>query len=330
MRNNGIFVISLDFELHWGMRDKATVSDFRENLLGARAAIPQMLELFQRYQIHATWATVGFLFCRSRSELLAAVPDSLPHYEDTALNPYTHLHDEIGNGEKDDPFHFAKSLVDRIANTPGQELASHTFSHYYCLEPGQTKQSFRDDLKMAKRVAYSHGYPITSLVFPRNQCNPEYLRVCKAEGFTSYRGNLSTYRYRAGDGQASNSLLKRALRYLDSYVPISKTLYTLPPSEVQEPVNIPASRFLRPYNPKLKVFERVRLRRIKNELTSAAAEGAIYHLWWHPHNFGKNTAANLDFLEQVVKHASVLRQTKGLESLNMSEVCNQLALAATV
>lgn len=173
---------------------------------------------------------------------------------------------------------------------------------------------------MARRVANSHGLPIKSLVFPRNQCNPEYLQVCKDEGFISYRGNLNTYCYRAGDGHASNSLLKRALRYLDAYLPISKTSYALPPNEDSELVNIPASRFLRPYNRKLQVFEPLRLGRIKNELTSAAAEGAVYHLWWHSHNFGTNTAANLDFLEKVVKHASVLRDTTGLESLNMGEV----------
>ena len=329
MRNNGRFVISLDFELHWGVRDKVSVLDFRENLLGARAAIPQMLELFQHYQIHATWATVGFLFCKSRSELLASVPNTLPQYEDKALSPYAHLH-EIGIDEEDDPFHFAKSLIDLIANSPGQEIGSHTFSHYYCLEPGQTKLSFRDDLRAAKQAAKSQGLPLKSLVFPRNQCNREYLQVCKDEGFISYRGNLSTYCYRAGDGEASNSLVKRALRYLDAYVPISKTSYNLPLNVGHEPTNIPASRFLRPYSPKLKLFERLRLTRIKNEMSSAATEGAVYHLWWHPHNFGKNTESNLDFLEQVVKHASVLRDTKGLESLNMSEVSNQLALAAAV
>jgi peptidoglycan/xylan/chitin deacetylase (PgdA/CDA1 family) len=99
-----------------------------------------MLELFQHYQIHATWATVGFLLCRDRSELLAAVPNTLPQYEDDALNPYTHLY-EVGNAEEDDPFHFAKSLVDLIVDTPGQELGSHTFSHYYCLEPGRQSKA---------------------------------------------------------------------------------------------------------------------------------------------------------------------------------------------
>jgi hypothetical protein len=117
---------------------------------------------------------------------------------------------------------------------------------------------------------------------------------------------------------------------LDAYLPIAKTSYTLTPNESGELINIPASRFLRSYNPKLKILERLRLDRIKNELTSAAAKSAIYHLWWHPHNFGKNTAANLDFLEQVIKYASVLREAKKLVSLNMSELANPSALVATV
>src|SRR5262245_13071649 len=58
----GALVISLDFELHWGVRDKRPVDgSYRENLLGAREAIPRMLDLFEEFGIAATWATVGFL-----------------------------------------------------------------------------------------------------------------------------------------------------------------------------------------------------------------------------------------------------------------------------
>jgi len=65
----GALVISLDFELHWGMRDKcAPDGPYRENLLGARKAIPWILDLFEEFDVAATWATVGFLFAKPRSE----------------------------------------------------------------------------------------------------------------------------------------------------------------------------------------------------------------------------------------------------------------------
>ena len=64
----GALVISLDFELHWGVRDKRPVDGpYRENLLGAREAIPQMLDLFEEFGVAATWATVGFLFRKKSS-----------------------------------------------------------------------------------------------------------------------------------------------------------------------------------------------------------------------------------------------------------------------
>jgi hypothetical protein len=65
----GAFVISLDFELHWGVRDhEPPDGPYHANLLGARKAIPRLLELFEHYGISATWAIVGFLFAESREE----------------------------------------------------------------------------------------------------------------------------------------------------------------------------------------------------------------------------------------------------------------------
>ena len=70
----GTLIASLDFELYWGVRDVKTVAQYRENLLGVRRAIPALLAFFADYGIHATWATVGFLFFASRVELLAGAP----------------------------------------------------------------------------------------------------------------------------------------------------------------------------------------------------------------------------------------------------------------
>src|SRR3546814_14381941 len=67
--------ISLDLELMWGMRDHATTRDYGHRVLGEREAIPAMLELFEKSGIHATCATVGFLMCDGRDELLARAPE---------------------------------------------------------------------------------------------------------------------------------------------------------------------------------------------------------------------------------------------------------------
>src|SRR5262245_60896896 len=125
---SGALVISLDFELNWGVRDAR--KNYEANLLGAREVIPPLLELFKLYGIHATWATVGLLFSRTREEMVA--PDARPQYEDRRLCAYSAI-PEIGTDEQGDPLHFGSSLIEKIRGFPHQEIASHTFSHYYCL-----------------------------------------------------------------------------------------------------------------------------------------------------------------------------------------------------
>ena len=65
----GKFVISLDFELMWGVRDKKTIESYGQNILGVREAIPAMLNAFDKYGINATFSTVGFLFAKNKKEL---------------------------------------------------------------------------------------------------------------------------------------------------------------------------------------------------------------------------------------------------------------------
>ena len=60
--NKGIFTISLDFELFWGVRDHRTLEDYGENVRNVHKIVPGLLALFDKYDIHCTWATVGFLF----------------------------------------------------------------------------------------------------------------------------------------------------------------------------------------------------------------------------------------------------------------------------
>src|SRR5690606_11461776 len=123
-----------------------------DNLLGVRQAIPAMLDRFRRHEIHATWATVGLLMFDDKQSMLASLPpeDLRPGYTNAALSPYQSM-DTIGPDEASDPFHYGLSLVRQIAAIPHQEIGTHTFSHYYCLEAGQTEAQFRADLEAARR-----------------------------------------------------------------------------------------------------------------------------------------------------------------------------------
>lgn len=320
--NTGTFTISIDFELYWGMRDSRSLDALRDRLDGARKAIPRMLSLFEQHRIHATWATVGFIFCGDRNAALSAAPTERPGYQNRALCPYRYLEQST---DLDERYHFAPELVELIAATPGQEVASHTFSHYYCREPGQTVAAFRADLTVAVRTAAARGIALRSLVFPRNQWNPDYLEVLAEHGITAYRGNEQGWLYAATDRVRQNAV-RRIGRLLDSYVNLSGYhTYTLESRAGRLPFNFPASRFLRPHNPRLAWLDGLRLRRIRQAMRHAAKHHEVFHMWWHPHNFGVDTDQNMAFLERIIGEFEYLRNHDGMRSLGMAELTDALA-----
>ena len=85
------FTISIDFELFWGVRDVRTFKNYGDNIVGVRQAIPAMLKIFAEHQVHATWATVGFVTFENRKELMNYLPTELPGYVDPELDPYPYL-----------------------------------------------------------------------------------------------------------------------------------------------------------------------------------------------------------------------------------------------
>jgi peptidoglycan/xylan/chitin deacetylase (PgdA/CDA1 family) len=324
--DRGALVVSLDFELHWGVRDHAPADGpYRANLLGERRAVPALLSLFREYDVAATWATVGFLFARSRAELERCSPAVRPAYDNPVLDPYRQ---PLGENENDDPLHFAPSLVEMLARTPGQEVATHTFSHYYCLEPGQGREAFAADLASAVRIAAARGVVLRSIVFPRNQHNPAYDDLLRDAGITCLRGPQAGWMYRPG-AEALDTPRVRAGRMADTYLPLARR-ETLPWAGVARPdgmCNVAASRFLRPYSRRLRGLDGVRLRRVLGGVRNAARRGEIFHLWWHPHNFGTHLDENLDFLRRVLDGFAELRRTHGMQSLTMAQTA-AVSLAA--
>lgn len=314
----GSFIISLDFELYWGVRDVLSLAETKDHFLRARESIPEVLKLFEEHEVHATWATVGFLFARDKRHLMDHLPDLRPEYDDERLNPYSVL-DEIGDDEGDDPFHYAGSLLDRIAGARGQQIASHTFSHYYCLERGQTRETFVADLEAAAAIGERYGKVTEALVFPRGQDNPVYRSALRLAGVQALRTPPAFFPYhprRAGEDR----LAYRGLRLLDSYLPIGGRYGDQARADADGLVPLRAGPFLRPYSPRLRRLQPIRMHRLKSAMRDAARNGRDFHLWWHPHNFGTHTRQNLEMLQELLGEYRVLRERHGWSSRNMGEV----------
>ena len=324
----GALVISLDFELQWGVRERMVDGHYRANLEGAREAVPRILELFVQFEVAATWATVGFLFARSRAELARFSPTVRPRYVDPTLSPYD---DPLGAGEADDPLHFASSLVDAILGTPRQELATHTFSHFYCQEPGQDAESFRADLTAASAIAAERGVRLASIVFPRNQHVPAYDPILREHGIVAYRGNPRSWMWRFEGARESASLGRRLARVADSYFGLAGH-DTVPWGEILQPgglCDVRASRFLAPPRRVLGALEPLRLRRICRGIRVAAARRELFHLWWHPHNFGAHIEESLAFLRRILEEFDRCRSLGKMRSLTMAEVAEMARKEAT-
>ncbi len=315
--------MSLDFELGWGVHDLMPMEACQTKLQGARSAVPRLLGLLSEYGIHATWAVVGLLFFHSRRDLVRSLPPYLPKYTNKVYSPYRRL-SQVGENEIEDPYHYGASLIEKIRETPNQEIGTHTFSHYYCLEDGQDPNAFREDLRAAARTAARAGIVLRSCIFPRNQVQESYLPVLAEVGITAFRDNAPGWLY-APRQRAREIQARRALRLADSYLPLSgHNTYSAEDLGHSAPIRIPASCYLRPYSRPRRWLEPLRASRIKEAMTYAARHGRLYHLWTHPEDMGLDTEDNLTFLRGVFEHYAGLEREYGMKSMHMDEVCRSM------
>ncbi|MFN3802366.1 polysaccharide deacetylase family protein [Belliella pelovolcani] len=311
--SNPTFIISLDFELHWGRFDKYDLETYQKYYLNTiKQVVPRILECFEQYDIRASWATVGMLLAENEEEWIQFSPAIKPIYTDSKFSPYS-----WNNSYKNKKLHglFAPDLVRQIVNLKTQELASHTFSHYYSCEKGQSSEAFMADLQAARNIAYhKFGVLPKSLVFPRNQYNQHVLEIAQNSGFETFRSNPKDWFWQ---NTQQETMLKKIFRTGDTLVSLSDNfLFDIPVHNPERILPIPASRLLRPFRNVVFLHE-IRVEKIKKELTIAAQSNKAYHLWWHPHNFGHYPKENLYHLEQILEHFKTLKEKYGMQSMTM-------------
>ncbi|WP_439881749.1 polysaccharide deacetylase family protein [Pontibacter sp. MBLB2868] len=323
MKDLPVFTISLDFELYWGIFDKVRLHERQTYFQNTRHVIPEMLGVFAKQGVHVTWATVGMLFTENWDEWEQYIPNKQPGYSNINLSAYK-LKERFSGIVANNPFFFAPELIGQIKNTPYQELGTHTFSHYYCQEAGQTIEQFRSDLQAAKKIAAKHGTVLRSLVFPRNQYNESYLKVCFEEGIRTVRSNPKDWFW---EQTVVDKLSKKIFRTGDGYMPLGKrTSYKLSSLEMKDgmPLSLPASRLLRPVHADNKFLNELRLSRVLKEMSVAAKKGECYHLWWHPHNFGDHPVQSMVDLTKILTYFKMLERKYGMVSMSMGEIYEHL------
>ncbi|MBE6692475.1 MAG: hypothetical protein E7586_03985 [Ruminococcaceae bacterium] len=314
----GKLIVSLDFELLWGVLDSDSHDEYQPNVLGGRKAIPQLLELFKKYDIHATWATVGFMFAENSAEAKKYFPEEnrLPTYDNKKLSPYNAFGEKAGSDDEADCY-YAPEIIKLISETNGQEIGTHTFSHFYCREEGQTAEQFEADMRSAIEIAKAKGYDIKSVILPRNQTTDESTAVLSKLGFTAYRDEENDWIHE----KVKLRPLMRVLRLMDVYLPLTGN-GGYNPEKQNGIVNLVGSRMYKPYFKPLFFLEKLKIHRIKRQMYHAAKNGLTFHLWWHPHNIGVKTDFHFQQLEEIFGYYTQLKEKFGMCSLNMQEAAD--------
>jgi peptidoglycan/xylan/chitin deacetylase (PgdA/CDA1 family) len=277
-------VWSIDFELRWGMHDRLGLDRdlYRKNLEGAREAVPQLLQLFTRRGVRTTWATVGALACQSWDDYFRRAP-APPRYADKRLA----VDPRYADLDPDGVLHFAPDLVAQVAETEGQDLGTHTFSHLFLGELGVMQvDAAADHAATLALFRERFGSTPTSLVFPRNQV--AFLPMYRAQGISAWRDNESPWYYQLA--RHTNHPIVRGLRMMDAL-----TLWRARGGSFSDG-RTPSTLFVRVYLPES--LWKLHLARIVCE-ARRIKRGGVLHFWLHPHNLGADVPRGIRRLDQV-------------------------------
>ncbi|MFV0258217.1 MAG: polysaccharide deacetylase [Acidimicrobiales bacterium] len=301
------FVVSIDTEMAWGLIHRP---ERRYRYDDERVHLRRTLAVFDRYAIPATWAVVGHLMLDG-----CAPVDGIKHPE--IVRP--DLPWFSGDWFDADPCStaalaptwYAPDLIEliRSAGAP-HEIASHGFSHIVAGDPGCSRATFDSEIRAAAAAARRHGLTLRSLVHPRNRVG--HTDVLVAHGFVAYRGRRAVPAA-AGAGRRAVDRLRASERTLVR--PRREgPLWNLPATVLFDVDSHPRTW-------------RIWLRQVERRLDQAVEHGALFHLWFHPHNLRARPDIALAALERISRAAAVHRDAGRLTTVTMSGLADQLTAA---
>lgn len=314
----GVFIISLDFELIWGTADLFGPKQFWKACESERKLIQRLLNLFEKYNISATWCTLGHLFLDScRLENGIKHPDIIrPHHPWCQGDWFQH--DPCGD-EKTAPLFYARSLIKQILECRiPQEIGSHSFSHVIFGDPGCTPETANSELGACVKVARELGVVLRSFAFPRNSVG--HLETLRRHGFRCFRGqDPNWYEYLSWP-----IILKRLAHLADVLFSVEPPV-VLPELTTEGLWNIPGSMILFPMHGIRRYLPmRSRVLRAIKGLDAAVKKRRIFHLWFHPTNLADSTEEMFRGLEQIIQHAECLRNRGDLEFHSMGGLVDSI------
>lgn len=308
MSDTGVFVVSLDTELAWGRFDTIDVRAKRACFEATPAIVDDLLTLFDRYEIPATWALVAHLLddCEGIHE------EPSPSFEwvdwQSALPCRTDLPRELW---------YAPEILTSIREAAvDHDIGLHGYTHMILGAAGCTDRAAAGEIDKALTVAGDHDIDPESFIYPRNAIG--HRDILADRGFKVYRG-LNDRPY---ETRELPQLLRRASRFGEEAT--RRTPPTVVPTLEKGLVQIPGSQVFRPYHGGWQFTPRHSQKyRAVAGLDCAARTGEIFHLWFHPFNFARDPRRLLDEFGAVLSHAASLREAGELEVHTMSSIATE-------
>lgn len=313
----GTFTVSIDLELAWGCCDRPLRPQRRQELHRERAVVQEILRLFAKHDIRATWAIVGHLLLDqcpwTGGEVHSEIPRPI-NVHDTRNWFFQHP----PPSDPDQSLWYARDIVQWLLEaSPTQEIASHSFCHMLYDPSHTTRPAVQADIQRARALHEAFGLPFQLFVFPRNRIG--YLDLLAQAGIMSYRGNARRWY------DWIPLLFVRRLINFASYVAGTPPATVKPTIDYLGMVDVPSSMVLMSRNGLRRlVSTKSLIRKCIIGLNQAARCGETFHLWFHPSNFTYRTADQLAVLDAILQHARSLRKRGILEILTIGDQANRV------
>ncbi len=321
--DRAVFIVSIDTELAWGSFDRDGLNKYGSQYAQERDIVRNLLNLFERHRISATWAVVGHLF-------LSHCSRKGPHSHEHVLQPdygwYPQgwlSHDPFSDADSA-PFFYASDIVDAILASPQpHEIASHTFTHAILGDPECTRDVAYSQLAECRRLAQQKGAVLRSLIFPRNSIG--HLDVLCEQGFICFRGTERNWY----SGLALPGILNKFFHFADRFLAVSPPVYDeldcyRCESDSGWLVDLPASMFYVPSGGAWSLVKiSTRVRQAMKGITEAVKKKAVFHLWFHPANLATSPFL-LEGLESILYEVSNQAKQGNMASMTMGETAARL------
>lgn len=274
MDKKGYFLFSLDTELAWGYFDQYRSGRFSEDGVWERKAIHRLLDIFDEFEISATWAVVGHMFYASCEKCeICPVLEWKEKY-----SSFEQIYD-TGN-----QLWYGADVIDLLRGRGARhEIGFHGYTHKVFDEHIMTEEEAKTEISEWQRLAARKNITPYSAVFPRNRAG--HLKSFKDAGYICYRGD------ELRPEGSRFMLLRKAINVFDLIFQTRTPLVYDPILDESGLINLPASRWLFGMNRRVEAvldavgLASLRIRPMIQAVNRAAREGKIVHIWAHPEEF---------------------------------------------